>query len=333
MTPDTILYVDDEAMALKYFERLVSPMAKILTASSVDEGKEILRTQGDKIAVLITDQRMPGAYGNELLSYARTNHPLIVRMLTTAYSELGDAIQAINSGEIYRYITKPWDLESLRADLKNALELAELRGERDGLVREKMHVHQQQLLASRISQLTVACQGFVKLHCAPALLAYFEGVWSVGCSAPVIDWRVMDHADLMQYEASRSATIGVLLAQWQSTFGAVPASKTDALAALSRALPDQVRIDGETAFIANPKALSWILEAAPLQEPAPDNVAILAWLLWLGEAGKNALSVPARLKPHEGGIAVSFATSSAPVANDWMADAIERITEAAMSPD
>ena len=149
MIPNTILYVDDEAMALKYFERLVSPLAPVVTAASVAEGKAVLDQRRGEIAVLVSDQRMPGAHGNELLRYAREHHPGVVRMLTTAYSELGEAIEAINSGEIYRYITKPWDLESLHADLRNALELALLRGERDGLLREKMLLQQQQLLGHR----------------------------------------------------------------------------------------------------------------------------------------------------------------------------------------
>ncbi|MDB5895137.1 MAG: hypothetical protein JWQ88_2668, partial [Rhodoferax sp.] len=138
MRPDKILYVDDEPMALKYFERLVNPIAPVLTALSVEEGRAILRERGDEIAVLISDQRMPTAYGNELLRYAREHHPNMVRMLTTAYSELGEAIEAINTGEIYRYITKPWDLENLRADLRNALELSALRNERDAMLREKL---------------------------------------------------------------------------------------------------------------------------------------------------------------------------------------------------
>ncbi|OYY87381.1 MAG: hypothetical protein B7Y42_15220, partial [Polaromonas sp. 28-63-22] len=85
MSADKILYVDDEPMALKYFERLVSPLAPVLTALSVEEGKAILRERGGEIAVLVTDQRMPGAHGNELLRFTREFHPRIVRMLTTAY--------------------------------------------------------------------------------------------------------------------------------------------------------------------------------------------------------------------------------------------------------
>ena len=156
MSPHKILFVDDESMALKYFERLVSPLAPVITAASVEQGKAVLRERGGEIAVLVSDQRMPGAHGNELLRYAREFHPSIVRMLTTAYSELGEAIEAINSGEIYRYITKPWEMGSLQADLRNALELAELRNERDHLVREKLLVQQQQLLGSRLASLATA---------------------------------------------------------------------------------------------------------------------------------------------------------------------------------
>jgi two-component system probable response regulator PhcQ len=107
MNPKKLLYVDDETLALKYFERLIGELVPVLTADSVESGIAVLKAHGDDIAILITDQRMPGAYGNELLRYAREHHPRIVRLLTTAYSEIDDAIAAINSGEIYRYITKP----------------------------------------------------------------------------------------------------------------------------------------------------------------------------------------------------------------------------------
>ena len=201
MIPRSILYVDDEAMALKYFERLVSPLAPVITALSVAEGKAVLEQRGGEIAVLVSDQRMPGARGNELLRYARERHPAVVRMLTTGYSELGEAIEAINSGEIYRYITKPWDLESLHADLRNALELAELRGERDSLLREKMLVQQQQLLGHRAGQLALACAGFLREDAANAVHVFLETALAAGCPAPAIDWRALDYADVVQAEA------------------------------------------------------------------------------------------------------------------------------------
>ena len=93
----TILYVDDEANALKYFQRAIAPLANVLTATSVEEGKRILDEQAERIAVLVSDQRMPGAYGNELLSYAWDRHPHIVRILTTAYSELEHTVEGYST--------------------------------------------------------------------------------------------------------------------------------------------------------------------------------------------------------------------------------------------
>src|SRR5450830_589833 len=97
----TILYVDDEANALKYFQRAIAPLAHVLTATSVEEGKRILDEQGGRIAVLVSDQRMPGAYGNALLSYAWDRYPHIVRILTTAYSELEYTVVAVYWGRIH----------------------------------------------------------------------------------------------------------------------------------------------------------------------------------------------------------------------------------------
>ena len=79
-----ILYIDDEAMTLKYFDRLMNSMAPVLTASSVEAGKTILKERGDEIGVLISDQKMPGVLGNEVLEYARTHFPSVIRILTTA---------------------------------------------------------------------------------------------------------------------------------------------------------------------------------------------------------------------------------------------------------
>ena len=92
----SVLFVDDEEKALKYFSRLYSEDFDILTAASVAAAKEVLSEKADSIGVLITDQRMPEAKGVDLLNYAREQHPQIVRLLTTAYSDLNDAIEAVN---------------------------------------------------------------------------------------------------------------------------------------------------------------------------------------------------------------------------------------------
>ncbi len=326
MTPQKILYVDDEAMALKYFERLVKPLAPVLTAPSVEAGKAILREHGDEIAVLVSDQRMPGAQGNELLRYARDHHPSIVRMLTTAYSELGEAIEAINSGEIYRYITKPWDLESLRTDLKNALELASLRSERDVLLREKLMVQQGQLLATRVTLIAVACAGFVRPDYAVRLDAYLRAAATAGCRLPEIDWRTMDHADLMQAETARSVAIGTELAAWGRWFADQGKSRPP-LAVLDEALAGAAEIHEGRLLVRDRTALVWPLEAPTAAPVTAAGTAWLAWLLW-ADSG-------AALQPHADGrwlLVPGPLPAAESLAHDWMAAAIEDIEQAGILP-
>ncbi len=133
-----ILFVDDEEQTVKYFSRAFSKEFTIYTASSAKEGMAILEEYADRIAILVTDQRMPEARGVELLKYARREYPNITRILTTAYTDLEDAIEAVNSGEILRYITKPWDLNALLLELRQSMQFFLLRRERDELMREKL---------------------------------------------------------------------------------------------------------------------------------------------------------------------------------------------------
>jgi two-component system probable response regulator PhcQ len=162
-----LLFVDDEEKARKYFKVAYEREFPVLTASDVSQALEILETQGDKIGVLITDQRMPGRQGVELLKQAREGWPSIVRVLTTAYSDLDDAIAAVNRGEILRYITKPWDIEALRTELKQAMAFFLLRKERDLLMAEKFSVRQQLVQKDRLRDLLTIAAGLEHLRFAP----------------------------------------------------------------------------------------------------------------------------------------------------------------------
>src|SRR5215211_6901613 len=96
-----ILYVDDEEKSLKYFARAFEDQFRILTATSAQEGLRVLEEHKDAIAVLMTDQRMPGEKGTWLLEKVRQLRPRIVRILATAYSDMDAAIAAVNTGAIY----------------------------------------------------------------------------------------------------------------------------------------------------------------------------------------------------------------------------------------
>lgn len=135
--PAAILFVDDEPQSLKYFLRAFGANFRVFTAPSVAEAEAILEAEGERIGVLVTDQRMPVQTGVELLSWAKERYPHIVRVLTTAYADLDDAVAAVNSGEIHRYILKPWDLAALRADLHDAMELHRRRRHEQELLQAK----------------------------------------------------------------------------------------------------------------------------------------------------------------------------------------------------
>jgi two-component system probable response regulator PhcQ len=193
-TSPVILFVDDEATAVKYFQRAIGSLAPVITAGSVEEAITLLDAHADTLAVLVSDQRMPGRYGNELLRYARDHYPHMVRILTTAYSEIEYTVEAINQGQIHRYIKKPWEISALRMELQQALEIANLRKERDQLMREKMMVRQKQTVSNRIGVLNILCCGVLGANQFAPVEAYLAAAMKAGVRAPEPDWILMDYS-------------------------------------------------------------------------------------------------------------------------------------------
>ncbi|MCL5099380.1 MAG: hybrid sensor histidine kinase/response regulator [Candidatus Omnitrophica bacterium] len=154
-----ILYVDDEEMSLKYFLRNYGDMFRVFTANNAQLGFELMQAHADQIGMLITDQRMPGEKGVQLLEKARQLRPRIVRILVTAYSDIRAAIQAVNTGAIYKYINKPWDPDELESILRRGLEFFIVLRERDQLLREKMSVLHNLMITDRIISLGVLAAG------------------------------------------------------------------------------------------------------------------------------------------------------------------------------
>src|SRR6266550_7735890 len=155
----SILYVDDEEKSLKYFLRAFQDQFRILTAATAQDGLKLLEAHRDEIGLLITDQRMPGEKGIWLLEKARQLRPRIIRILATAYSDMEAAIAAVNTGAIYKYVTKPWDPPQLENTLKRGLEFFMVQNERDQLLREKMSVLHNMMIADRIVSLGLLAAG------------------------------------------------------------------------------------------------------------------------------------------------------------------------------
>ena len=150
-----ILYVDDEEMSLKYFTRAFRNKFRILSAANARDGYRLLEQHRDEISLVMTDQRMPGEKGVQFLERARQLHPRAIRILTTAYSDLEVAIEAVNSGAIYKYATKPWDVPQLEATLKRALEFFMVQRDRDLLLREKLSALHRMMIADRVLTLGI----------------------------------------------------------------------------------------------------------------------------------------------------------------------------------
>jgi two-component system, probable response regulator PhcQ len=154
-----VLYVDDEEKSLKYFTRAFQDQFRILTAINAQDGLKLLQEHKDDIGLLMTDQRMPGEKGVWLLEKARQLRPRIIRILATAYADMDAAIAAVNTGAIYKYVTKPWDPPLLENTLKRGLEFFIVQRERDQLLREKMSVLHNMMIADRIVSLGLLAAG------------------------------------------------------------------------------------------------------------------------------------------------------------------------------
>ena len=154
-----VLYVDDEEKSLANFSRAFGEQFYIFTAANAQNGLKLLEEHADEIGVLMTDQRMPGEKGVWLLERARKLRPNIIRVLVTAYADMDAAIAAVNSGAIYKYVTKPWDPPQLEQTLKRGLEFFMVQLERDQLLREKMSVIRNMMIADRIVSLGLLAAG------------------------------------------------------------------------------------------------------------------------------------------------------------------------------
>src|SRR5437016_9776997 len=115
-----IMIVDDEPANLRTMERLFRRDYQVVTANSGAEALQLLDRHD--VALIISDQRMPSMTGIDLLKRTVSVRPQMVKILLTGYTDVGALIEAINTGLVYRYLTKPWNNEDLRVTVSRALE-------------------------------------------------------------------------------------------------------------------------------------------------------------------------------------------------------------------
>jgi signal transduction histidine kinase len=130
----TILVVDDEADVVKSVQDLLRLDYRVLGATSAQQGQELL--QQHEVHAIMTDQRMPDMTGVEFLHRCRGENPDAVRLLFTGYADIRAVIDAINQGNVYRYIAKPWDPDELQTIIREACERYDLAVERKHMLIE-----------------------------------------------------------------------------------------------------------------------------------------------------------------------------------------------------
>ncbi|MCW7536943.1 response regulator [Aquabacterium sp. A7-Y] len=126
-----LLFVDDEPAILVALRVVFRSNYEVVTTTDPEQAVELLKTR--RFDVIVSDQRMPGMAGVALLREACELSPETTRLLLTGYSDTGAMVDAINDGEVYRYVQKPWDNGALKALVDEAVEVARrLRGPCEG---------------------------------------------------------------------------------------------------------------------------------------------------------------------------------------------------------
>jgi len=148
--PCSLLVVDDEPYILGTLASLLGNEFEIVTADSAETAQEVFARR--PIDLILTDQRMPRMSGVQLLEWVRQNYPRTVRLLMTGFAELEEAVEAINRGQVFRYIFKPWHTEELLQILQQAARTFLLERDHERLLGELRQLNLE--LEERVQQRT-----------------------------------------------------------------------------------------------------------------------------------------------------------------------------------
>lgn len=186
--------VDDEPDVVKSVQDLLRLDYKVLGATRASDGLVMLNKE--LVDVIMTDQRMPEMSGVEFLRKAREQHPDTIRLLFTGYADIRAVIDAINHGNVYRYITKPWDPEELQTVIREACERHDLLAERQRLLEELKAKNDELERANALKQAFIE----VASHELRTPLTILSGLVSLSLRVqslgePLKDWlKRIDHA-------------------------------------------------------------------------------------------------------------------------------------------
>lgn len=134
-----VLYIDDEVNNLNAFRASFRRNFNVFVTDSIAEARRIL--QQNIIHVILSDQRMPHMTGIEFFESILGIHPEPIRILITGYTDINAVIDAINRGQVYKYLTKPWMEDDIRIYIEKAYEVYHLREENNELTNKLIDVN------------------------------------------------------------------------------------------------------------------------------------------------------------------------------------------------
>ena len=229
-----MLVVDDEPDNLDLLYRTFRRDFNVLRADSGVNALSVLSTEGE-VAVIISDQRMPEMKGTEFLSKTVPQFPDTVRIILTGFTDVEDLVEAINSGQVYKYITKPWDPHELRAVVQRAAETYEL------LKQRTEELHRAQAQTALLATIVQAAQESDRLEAclSPIAKAFGESFYADGCILQLVENNALSaqqgtyttvetienslEKDPLVQEAIANQTLQV----WVNAPGATPPASTE----------------------------------------------------------------------------------------------------------
>jgi CheY-like chemotaxis protein len=182
-----LLVVDDEPDNLDLLYRTFRRDFNVLKADSGVSALEVLEAEGE-VAVIISDQRMPEMKGTEFLSKTVPQFPDTIRIILTGFTDIEDLVEAINAGQVYKYITKPWDPTELKAVVQRAAETYDLLKQRT----EELHRSNAQLrfLGTLLQVLQIPSSVEAALN--PVARMFGENFQADGCTLQLIEQNSLD---------------------------------------------------------------------------------------------------------------------------------------------
>lgn len=246
--PYSILFVDDEEKSRKYFARMFGETYHIHLANDGVMAREVFTRHLDEIAIVVTDQRMPNETGTSFLEKVSSLKPSAIRILSTAFADVEAAVDAVNLGGIYRYVTKPWDMSDLEITLRRAMELFILRQERDELLRQKLASIEH--LASRERMITLGALAVMRAE-GPlrGVDEALRALWTLAETAPATPSLAATRPGYLKELYQQSTR---LVRSVRSHVASIPAGP-----ALNLASPSVPANQAARALLATRKALHW----------------------------------------------------------------------------